>query len=263
MRTEALLLLLLVSVPRALLADELDALINLDRMGRDSILGQPAPDALLPLIRNGETIITFVPDFGDSVGKTDFHMKLDWTFDFKYTLSPADPHHTVTLTPLRVRIMPRVRHVIRLPLTFYERHVWETPLLRHEFDHVAVSLDPRAQMLLDHLCQSLPPSSFVLEPTGGTEPPRPSDERVRMLINRQIEDRHAAIRALVQANYLRLDRLSQHGRIPIPKRAEFFEQLYRRANLEESRFPYLTEVAEFLESETYRQARPLATATLP
>ena len=137
-------------------ADDLDSRINLELAFRDSILEQPAPERFQPLIREGETTITFVRDLPETVGKTEFFLKVDWSYDYRYVTQATDGGTQVTVTPKNVKLTPRLRHVIRMPVAFYHAEVWDSRLLGHEFDHVAVSLDPRPRALLVHLCSNLP-----------------------------------------------------------------------------------------------------------
>ena len=61
---------------------------------------------------------------------------------------------------------------------------------------------------------------------------------------------------LARANYVLLDKVSDHGQIPIPQREQFFAQLFTRANLQRNRFPFLDQVSKLLESEAYRAVKP-------
>ncbi|MDA1053555.1 MAG: hypothetical protein O3C40_24165 [Planctomycetota bacterium] len=234
----------------ALRADDFDSLINLELAFRDTILDQPAPRHYQSLIRDGETTITFVRDLPGRVGKTDFLLNLDWSYDYRYATQTTDGITEVSVTPRNIKLTPRLRHVIRMPVAFYHAEVWESQLLGHEFDHVSVSLDPRPRALLLHLCSDLPTYRFSME---GTE--KPSDARMREGINREIQRRQSAILDLLRANYVALDKVSQHGRTAMEDRSDFFESLYTRPTLEASGFPFLKEVRSVLESDEYRQLR--------
>ena len=143
----------------------------------------------------------------------------------------------------------RVEHVVRLPIKYKTDTVWNGRLLRHEFDHVAVSLDPRPVLLVQHLCQNLPPVERTL--AAGEEP---SDVVYKRIINEEFDRRLKAVNALLQANYVLLDQISKHGTIPIPKRAEFFRKLYTKENLAEQKFPFVEDAIPLLESPSYQQA---------
>lgn len=231
--------------------DGFDPGINLELAFRDSILEQPAPQRYQTLIREGETTITFVRDLPETVGKTDFFLNMEWSYDYRYTTQTTDGITEVSVTAMNLKLSPRLRHVIRLPVAFYHAGVWESQLLGHEFDHVAVSLDPRPQAMLVHLCQLLPAYRFSI-----IETEKPSDKQMREGINREIQCRQVAILELLRANYLALDKASEHGRSAMEDRNAFFESLYTRENLEAAEFPYLEELAMLLESDSYKSLRP-------
>jgi hypothetical protein len=229
-------------------ADDLEAQINLELAFRDSILNRPAPQHYQALIRDGETTITFVQDLPANVGKTEFVLNLDWSYEFRYDVETADGVTQVSVTPMNIKLTPRLRHLIRMPVAFYHAEVWKTPLLGHEFDHVAVSLDPRARALLVHLCSNLPVYRFSQE---GED--KPSNEQMREGIDRELQRRQEAILNLLRANYIALDKASTNGREAMPGRSDFFESLYTRENLEAAAFPFLEEVASILESDSYKR----------
>ena len=232
-------------------ADGFDSLINLELAFRDKILDQPAPNCYQALIRDGETTISFVRDFPDSIGKTDFFLNSDWSYNYRYTNRATETGTEVSVTALNIKIAPRLRHLIRLPLAWYQAEVWESRLLSHEFDHVAVSLDPRPRALLVHLCSKLPTHRFSI---GAEE--KPSDKQLRQRIDREIQRRVSAVLDLVRANYVLLDKVSRNGQVAMRDRNAFFKRLYTRSNLEATEFPFRQEVAPLLESERYRQLRP-------
>ena len=243
-------------------ADELDAQINLELAFRDSILDQPAPQHYQTLIRDGETTITFVDDLPATVGKTEFFLSMDWSYEFRYATETTDGVTQVSVTPMNIELTPRLRHVIRMPIGFYHAEVWKTPLLGHEFDHVAVSLDPRPRALLVHLCSNLPVYRFAQENDG-----KPSSKQMREGIDRELQRRQEAILELLRANYIALDKASTNGREAMQARSDFFESLYTRENLEAAAFPYLEEVASVLESDSYKRLHsrhvPADPVTLP
>lgn len=242
-----LLVLLLTQVGSSA---DLDALINRDLAFRDTILGQHAPAAISRLIKGEATVVTFVPDLPDREGKTHFHIDLDWKYDFKYRTKKTKDAVEVTLSVSNLRVDVDIRHVVRMPKAYYRDDIWQTQLLLHEFDHVAVSGDGRVRMLLDELCGKLPQLRAKL--TSGD---RPSDAFCRAVINREFARRKDAVIALIGANYVLLDKVSDHGRRVVPDRKQFFTRLYTQRNLEERRFPYLQAVSKLLESDAYRAVK--------
>ena len=237
--------------PIVALGEDFDSFINLELAFRETILETRAPKRFQSLIRRGETTITFVHDWPQGVGKTDFLLNTAWSYDYRYKTQIADGVTAVAVTPKNIKLKPQVRHVIRMPVALYRAEVWESWLLAHEFDHVAVSLDPRPPALLVHLCRKLPVIRFSIPSSE-----KPSDEQMRDGINQEIENRQSAILELIKANYKALDDVSQHGRKAMSDRDQFFQDLYSRSNLEREQFPYLAEVDSLLESEAYKALGP-------
>lgn len=243
--------LLLAAISPKAQADDIDSLINLDRAFRDEILGQSAPQAYQGLIRDGETTITFVDDFGDTVGKTDFFLLFEWAYDYRYTTKAEGDSQLVEVTAMNVRLKSRVRHVIRLPNAHFHAEVWRSRLLGHEFDHVAVSLDPRPRIILLELCRKLPKYRFSIKASE-----KPAETQMRNGIDREIQRRQDSVLDLIRANYVLLDKETTHGRVSMKDRNAFFNALYTRDNLTASRFAFTNEVGEFLSSEAYNHLRP-------
>lgn len=232
-------------------ADEFESRINLELAFRDAILDKPAPSRLLPLIREGEVTITFVRDLPATIGKTDFFLKMDWSYDYQYQTQVENGVTNVSVTPSNIKPIPHLRHVIRMPVDFYRPEVWESRLLGHEFDHVAVSLDPRPRALLRHLCCHIPVYRFSLEGDA-----KPTDEQIRAGINGEIKRRQSAILDLIRANYATLDQVSLHGQSVMRDRKKYFDSLYTKLNLDAVEFAYQDEVEALLESEAYKSLRP-------
>ena len=76
------------------------------------------------------------------------------------------------------------------------------------------------------------------------------------LVNKEVTRRKDAVIEVARANYVLLDKVSDHGQIPIPDRQRFFAQLFMTANLRQHRFPYLSQVSKLLASDAYRAVKP-------
>jgi len=246
----ARVMLALVLLPTVCFADA-EALINRRLAYRETILGQRAPQAVERLVKDEHTVVTFVADLPPDHAKTHFFIDVDWKFDYKYKALEEGDARELELTVSNVRLQIAERHVVRLPLAFHRADVWETQLLLHEFDHVAVSGDQRIRLLLAEVCGKLPTIAVQL-----VDDKKPDDAFLGKLVNKEINRRKDAVVNLARANYVLLDKVSEHGKVPVPQRERFFTQLFTRANLRQHRFPYLEQVSKLLESEAYRAVKP-------
>jgi len=225
-----------------------------DAETRELIPTDSAPEDLKRLIEDGKVTVVYDsdPEFVKAGrGWADFHIQLKHSFRYSLTKTQrrGKQHLTITVTKLEPQI--ELTHIIRLPVPYKSPRVWDGNVLRHEFDHVAISLDPRPLLLFKHLLLHLPPIEMSLEPKE-----QPSEAAINQRINDAIDQRHTAVRDVIRANNIMLDKVSQHGGIPIPRRAEFFAKLYTKENLAEQKFPFIDEVLGLLESPEYQQARP-------
>ncbi|MEK6262866.1 MAG: hypothetical protein AABP62_30070, partial [Planctomycetota bacterium] len=210
------------------------------------------PKELKAFIEEGAVTVVISSDsefVKANIGKAHFYMRLTQKYRYNFSKSKQGELWHVKVTAKNVEPTLHMEHVVRLPIKYRTDTVWSGRLLRHEFDHVAVSLDPRPKLLLEHLCRNLPTLERTLE--AGEEP---SDAVYKRIINEELGRRRNAVKELIQANYVLLDQFSKHGSNAIPQRAEFFGKLFTKENLAEQKFPYVTEVLEVLESPEFRQA---------
>ena len=243
-------------LPRRVICQEADPPVIKKAEGatREPIPTDSAPEDLKRLIEDGKITVVYDsdPEFVKAGrGWADFHIQLKHSFRYSLTKTQRRGrwHLTITVTKLEPQI--ELTNIIRLPVQYKSPRVWESHVLRHEFDHVATSLDPRPLLLFKHLLLHLPPIEMTLEPKE-----QPSEEAINKRITDAIEQRHTAIRDLIRQNNIMLDKVSEHGRIPVPSRAEFFAKLYTKENLAEQKFPFIDEVLGLLETPEYQQARP-------
>jgi hypothetical protein len=218
-----------------------------------------ASDELRRLMEHGRVNVVYEsePEFVKAGrGWADFHVQLRYSFQYDATKTRKGGRWHVKLAITKLDTKIELTHLIRLPLTFQSPDVWHSRILRHEFDHVAVSLDPRAMLLLTHLLDHLPEIERTLEPTES-----PTQELLNKLVDDEIVKRRQAVVELMRQNNLRLDKLSAHGAQPVPERAAFFAQLYTKENLAETKFPYVEPVLDLLETPEFQRAKlPFLTA---
>ncbi len=207
---------------------------------------------LLRLIDRGKVEVVYDsdPEFvRASRGWADFHVQIrsSFKYDLKKTRQNGRWNVTLDITKLEPKI--ELTHLIRLPSTFKSPDVWSSRVLRHEFDHIAVSLDPRAMLLLRHLLVHLPEIERTLEPKE-----TPTNDVLNKLVDEEVVKRRQAVVELMKQNNQQLDKLGAHGAELVPNRATFFTQLYTKENLAEMKFPFIEQVLDLLETAEYRQA---------
>lgn len=224
---------------------------------KDSSSGEPiptdnAPDELKRLIEDGKVKVEYDSEgeFAKSGrGWADFNLREDRKYRYDLMKQKRQGRWQVKITISQVEEKILLTHIVRLPAQKKSPDTWNSWLLRHEFDHVAVSLDPRPKLLLIHLLKNLPPIERTLD--GGEEP---SNEVVNRLINEQFDKHAKAIRDVMVHNNQSLDNISLHGTRPVPMRANFFRSLYTKDNLASAKFPYLDSVLKLLDSDDYQKA---------
>jgi len=184
-----------------------------------------------------------------SRGWADFHVQIRTSFKYDVTKSRARGRWNVKVAVNKLEPKIELTHLIRLPSTFKSPDVWSSRVMRHEFDHIAVSLDPRAMLLLRHLLEHLPVIERTLEPKE-----TPSNAVLNKLIDEEVVKRRQAVVKLMRQNNQRLDKIGAHGAQAIPHRAAFFASLYTKENLAELKFPFFEQTLDLLETAEYQQA---------
>ena len=218
---------------------------------REPIPDDDAPRELKRLIADGKVKVVYDsdPEFEKANrGWADFNVRLDHSFKYNLTKSHKNDRWKVKLVVTKFEPKIELTHLIRLPASFKSPEIWQSQILRHEFDHVAVSLDPRAMLLLRHLLAHLPVIERTLEPDE-----EPSNERLSQFITEEIDRRHRAVIELMRQNNVLLDKVGAHGALPVPDRAAFFAKLYTKEHLAEMKFPFVEQVLDLLKSPKYDQ----------
>lgn len=218
---------------------------------------QPIPrdgisDEMKKLIDEGKVEVVYdsEPEFVKAArGWADFHIQLHYSFKYDLTKTRKNGRWQVKVVVNEIRPTIELTHIIRLPNTFKTPGIWNSRVMRHEFDHVAVSLDPRAMLLFKHLVEHLPVIEQTLEPKE-----TPTNAVVNKLVDAEIVKRRQAIVELMRQNNLRLDNIGAHGAQVVPNRAAFFTQLYTKDNLAEMKFPFIEQVLKRLDSPEYQRA---------
>ncbi len=240
-----------MSLPPAALAPLLLAGSLLAETGPAAPAADPARAALLTAGH-----VAFVAGraaAGDERGAAT-RFELSYAYGYRYRVRREDrgAGWRIAVTP---EITGRValRHVVELPGAPDDTAAAARRLLHHELDHVAISTDGRVALILERLMASM--GTLERDLPAGT---RLTDSLVRSVVDEAVSARKAAVQALVQAGYDRLDSLTRHGLEPLPDRRAFFEGLYSRRGLEEARFPWLAALGDLPESPEYARARRYA-----
>jgi len=185
-------------------------------------------------------------------GMTDFRLQVRHRYRYTTAVQGRGRDRVVEIKITFASIESEFRHKILLPQRYDHDELWSEQLVRHEFDHVAVSADPRIDLLVDHLYQNLSPLRLPL-PRG----PVPGDGALQRYINAEIARRRKGVLDLIESNYQLLDKVSRHGREEIPEREAFFESLYSKANLDRHGFPFTGDLLPLLRTEAYQQTELL------
>lgn len=211
-----------------------------------------APTDLKRLMKEGKVDVVYdsEPEFVKaSRGWADFNVQMQTTFEYDLMKTRKNGRWNVKITVTKLESKIELTHLIRLPSTFKSPDIWSSETLRHEFDHVAVSLDPRAMLLLKHLVEKLPVIERTLEPKE-----IPSNTVLNKLIDEEVVKRRQAVVELMRQNNILLDKVSIHGNRPVPDRIDFFGKLYAKEHIADQKFPFVDQVLDLMAKPEYRDA---------
>lgn len=138
----------------------------------------------------------------------------------------------------------KIEHEICLKSDFQPAAPWESKLLLHEFDHVAVSSDPRILKIMKWVLQQR------REWTGKwVQPNPPSEQDIRIAILDSITTEVKALEKLVQMQYDILDKESLQGTVEIEARTSFFKGLYSIEGIEKCKYALPPSMREFVKQK--------------
>ena len=179
-------------------------------------------------------------------GYTTFHYDVRYRSAYQYRLNGR-----------RIRIDPYVgwfayqlSNEVLLPESLDHDGRWASSLVQHEFDHVAMTVDPRIRMLIEQVCRATP--AIVRDVSLGAEV---NGQLIDRLIHDAVEPRYQAVLDLLIANEKDLDKVTRHGRHDPPDRRAYFKALFTEPNLKQHGFPYLADVKPLLRTRGYREAQ--------
>jgi len=179
---------------------------------------------------------------------TSFRFIVDYDFRFRYQWIESNRNENLW----RAKIMawmdqPKIRleHTIFVPSTFTPTIPWQSNLLKHEFDHVAISTDPRLEKILKRVLQRR--RVWVAEWDQAT---MPTENDLRAKIKDDLTFETKSFEKMIQSQYDQLDRESVDGLQDISDRQKFFLDLYTVAGLERTAFEYLDPVRDYLNDKS-------------
>jgi len=214
--------------------------------------GVPAP--LQQLIDAGKVKFEFYDPLRNRPrypGRTEFLFYVDHQYRFQHDQARRGTKSFLTIQPTMQKVTCRVEHKMILPQRLNSDDRWNDRLLRHEFDHVVISTDPRIAMLAEHLLRK------IRRITVEVDPRQQVDKRyIDGVVSEEIRQRRDAVIGLIQANYQRLDDVTHHGILPLADREKFFTSLYTEENLQQADFPFAADAADLLRSRAYRATLP-------
>ena len=186
-------------------------------------------------------------------GWTDFEFRLEYRYDYQLETprkrQKGDPGNPTAIIPNFTRIEIPINHRMQLPKPLESDRWFEAVLARHELDHVRVGMHPRLAMLGKHLVKKVTRIAVSVEAKEATR------EWISTRVDAELAPRRDAIKALVLDINRKIDTLTDHGAAALPNREEFLSSLFLKENLDEMKFPYLTEVLDLIETREYQQAR--------
>ena len=184
-------------------------------------------------------------------GWTEFDFRLEYRYDYltEFPKSRKGELQVVVL-PQFTKIEVPVKHRMQLP-NYLDTKLWyDSPLARHELEHVCVGLHPRLAMLGKHLVKKV----ARIEATVSS-PDEVNAEWIAKKVDAEMVPRRDAIQTLIQKINQKIDDLTGHGNEALPNRNEFLSSIFLKENLDEMKFPYLPEVLDLINTREYQRAQ--------
>ncbi len=196
-----------------------------------------APGEFVRLVDRGNVNIVVDDDRIRKAGKsalTLFQFAVDYDFRFRHQLLGYDSEANVWQAKIVAWMdQPKIKleHTVCVQSNFTPDLPWESKLLRHEFDHVAISTDPRFLKIIKRSLQQR--RQWIGK---WTQSNAPTEQDMRESVLAAITAEVRSIEKLVQSQYDLLDQESSQGLTVINSRKEFFERLYTIEGLERCKF---------------------------
>ena len=223
-----------------------------NQVGAQSVKPHPwisnAPGEFVRLIDRGNIQIVVDDDRVLKEGKTAltvFQFVIDYDFKFRHQVLGFDNQSQVWQANIVAWMdQPKVKldHKIYLQSTFSPSSPWESKLLRHEFDHVAISTDPRLLKIIKRALQQRRQWAAKWEQASA-----PSEKDIRKSILESFKSDVTSLEQLVQSQYDVLDQVSFQGLSAIRMRTDFFKRLYTVEGLDQCNYEMNTTMRKYVE----------------
>lgn len=207
-----------------------------------------APPRLARLIDRGNVRIVGDQAAVDAAGRTAltiFTFSLEYRMRFRMSELPRDKAGTrsMQIAVSYFEVKSDVFHKVLLSNRFQPLKPWESALLQHEFDHVAISTDPRMFAILRSLNGTKATLMRSLE--AGI---KVTDAWAKDEIETSVKELQQAVESLVRHYYVELDRVSSNGLVAIEDRNRFFLDLFSEENLARNQFAYFEQAQKNLKA---------------
>ena len=209
-----------------------------------------APGEFVRLIDRGNVKIVVDDERIRESGKsalTLFQFFIDYDFKFRHQLLGYDKEsHAWQGRIVAWMDQPKVRldHTICIQSNFAPASPWESKLLRHEFDHVAISTDPRMLKFIKRALQQQKQWNVKWEQADA-----PTEKDIRKNIHETITAEVKSLEQLVRSQYDNLDKESNQGLSAINSRMDFFKGLYTVEGLERCKYVFDDSMRQFVKDK--------------
>lgn len=177
---------------------------------------------------------------------TEFQFKTEYRTRYEFALA------RVGVMRANVRFVKHsfeLQHVVTLSSDFAKSSTsWKDKLLRHEFDHIAISSDPRIKKLASKLLYA----NLQIELSAQFAEPQRNQETDR-LVSEAFDRRRAELERAIRVAYEQLDANSSNGMEAISNRSDFLDALYSAEWFQSNGFDLTSEHASFLKSRNYQR----------
>ncbi len=152
------------------------------------------------------------------------HYRMRYTYHSKqsWRLHNVGGRRTLRVNVTYSRVGVFSEHTVWLQNPPETSSFWDSKLVLHELDHVRITSDERLKASYQRLLRA--EASFDY-PLGGNE--RASDALADRLVQQRTEHWFDQIRELADVRYRELDRITNHGRKPLPNDTPLREILRR------------------------------------